>query len=102
MSDYIKLNSKELDEKCYIYMDDNLEDSSTARAIKIEAPCRIEIMTDDAFDRFKDNLEDFVKKYNVSIEFPLFSARNRGIKYVVFLDKQLMIGNTHPMIFQMY
>lgn len=66
---------------------------------KLNPPCRIEVMNSEALHRALNQVDMLSEKHNVSIEYPLFSARQRGIYRIVFLDKEF-INNKNATIIQ--
>ncbi len=58
--------------------------------IKLESPCRLDITSEKAYDKFMFNYDKLSKLYNITKEEPLPSAKLRGVYKVVFLDKHLI------------
>jgi len=58
-----------------------------SHGIKLESPCRIDIMSEESMTNFKFWTGSIDKIFDISIEEPLPTAKNRGVMYVVFLDK---------------
>lgn len=60
------------------------------RALEVESPCKIEFMSKESFNNFMAQMVEITSTKKVTIEFPLFSARHRGVFRVIFLDKWMM------------
>lgn len=56
-------------------------------AVKLESPCRIDIMSEDAYNNFIETYLENLKAFfqHISIEEPLPSAKDRGVHYVVIM-----------------
>jgi len=57
------------------------------RTVRLESPCRIDVTSQYAMDNFNDHIDHIKDRFKVSIEEPLPIAKDRGVMYVVFLDK---------------
>ena len=60
------------------------------RCIKLHTPCRIEIITQEAFDNIDNITSKLSLKHIVSVEDPLPPSKNNGVKKIIFLDKHLL------------
>ena len=59
----------------------------TCHAVKLESPCRIDMMSEEAHNNFVEKYLRNLKIYfkHISIEEPLLSAKERGVHYVVIM-----------------